>query len=313
MTSANKLRGVAPPVLTPLVTPDELDAPALGRILERLIAGGVAGAFVLGTTGEAPALSYRLRYELVARAAEFVQGRVPLLVGVSDTSLTEAVRLAQHAAHCGATAIVATPPYYFPLRPRDVVRFFLRLADASPLPLYVYNMPACTGVGLTVDDVAACAPHQNIIGVKDSSGDLELFRQLLTLRDARADWSFFVGPEHLLMDAVLAGGDGGVHGGANLDPALFVRWFHAADRCDLVEAEALRRRVLQLGRIYEVGGDFLSVTRGLKCALSLLGVCSDVMAEPAEPYVGEQRALIGRFVRELFDAAPPRPAPTAAQ
>src|SRR5690606_37032991 len=137
------LRGIVPPVVTPLLGRDQLDRPALARLIERMIEGGVAGLFVLGTTGEAPALDYRLRYELVEAAAEIVAGRVPVLVGVTDPSLTESLDLAKHAAGCGAAAIVAAPPYYFPLQQRDLVRYFHLLAEEAPLPLFLYNMPAC--------------------------------------------------------------------------------------------------------------------------------------------------------------------------
>lgn len=296
------LRGIVPPVVTPLRSQNELDTAGLTRLVDHLVAGGVAGLFILGTTGEGPALTYRLRYALVEQTAIALRGRKPLLVGVSDTSLEESVRLAEHAAKCGAAAVVATPMYYFPRTEREHVRYFHLLADRSPLPLFVYNMPACVGLKLSLETVAQCTSHPNIIGLKDSGGDLAAFRQFLTLRLQRADWSFLIGPEHLLADAVLAGGDGGVHAGGNFLPELFVNWFHAADKRDLGEVARLREQVHQLGRIYEVGGDFLSVARGIKCALSLRGICSDVMAEPSAAYDDEQRLLIQRFVDELVEA-----------
>ncbi len=300
----NKLRGIVPPVVTPLQSQMELDRPGLTRLVDHLVDGGVAGLFILGTTGEGPALPVKLRYELVEQTAQALRGRRPLLVGVSDTSLEESLRLAEHAASCGAYAVVATPTYYFPRVEREHVRYFHLLADRSPLPVFVYNMPSCVSMKLSLDAVAQCTPHRNIIGLKDSGGDLAMFRQYLTLREHRADWSFLIGPEHLLADAVLAGGDGGVHAGANLCPELFVNWFHAAERGDLADVARLREMVLQLGRIYEVGGDFLSVARGIKCALSLRGICSDIMAEPATAYEDEQRLLIKRFVDELLTTAP---------
>ncbi len=295
------LRGIVPPVVTPLRSQTELDTAGLTRLVDHLVSGGVAGLFILGTTGEGPALPYRLRYTLVEQTAIALRGRRPLLVGVSDTSLEESLRLAEHAAKCGATSIVATPTYYFPRVDREHVRYFHQLADRSPLPVFVYNMPACVGVKLSLDTVTQCTPHRNIIGLKDSGGDLTAFKQFLTLREQRPDWSFLIGPEHLLADAVLAGGDGGVHAGANFVPELFVNWFRAAERRDLAEVARLRERVIQLGRIYEVGGDFLSVARGIKCALSIRGICSDVMAEPATAYEDEQRLLIARFVDELLN------------
>ena len=117
MTSASlprPLRGIIPPLATPLSDRDRLDLPGLERLIEHVLAGGVHGLFLLGTTGEAPGLSHRLRCELIERACAQVAGRVPVLVGVSDTAFVESVELAEHAADAVAHAVVLAPPYYFP-------------------------------------------------------------------------------------------------------------------------------------------------------------------------------------------------------
>src|SRR5260221_567463 len=107
------LRGIIPPLVTPLSNPDALDVEGLERLIEHLIAGGVSGLFILGTTGEAPNLSYRLRREMIERTCQQAALRLPVLVGVSDTSLVEAVALARHAAETGAHAIVSATAFYF--------------------------------------------------------------------------------------------------------------------------------------------------------------------------------------------------------
>src|SRR5262245_20739945 len=112
---AEPLRGIVPPVVTPLQDRDTLDAAGLERVLEHILAGGVSGLFILGTTGEGPCLSYRLRRQCIERACRQVRGRVPVLVGIKDTAFVESLALARHAAECGAAAVVAAPPYYLPL------------------------------------------------------------------------------------------------------------------------------------------------------------------------------------------------------
>jgi dihydrodipicolinate synthase/N-acetylneuraminate lyase len=293
------LRGIVPPVVTPLADRDRLDRAALARIIERMITGGVAGLFVLGTTGEAPALDYRLRYELVEVAAEITNGRVPLLVGVTDPALTESLDLAKHAAGCGAAAIVAAPPYYFPFQQRDLVRYFSLLAEEAPLPMFLYNMPACTKIEISLETTRACTTLPNVCGVKDSGGDLNHFRELLKLREVRPDWTFLIGPEHLLAESVLLGGDGGVNGGANLHPRLFVDWFAAAQARDQAKIHALGEQVRLLGQIYKQADEFMAVIRGLKCALSLAGLCNDRLAEPIEPCDDAARARIAAIVEQL--------------
>ena len=104
------LTGIVPPLVTPLRDRDELDVPGLEKLVEHVLSGGVAGLFILGTTGEGPSLSYRLRGELVARVCRQVSGRVPVLVGITDTAFAESVNLARTAEKCGADAVVVAPP-----------------------------------------------------------------------------------------------------------------------------------------------------------------------------------------------------------
>ena len=294
-----RLQGIIPPLVTPLKARGELDRPGLKRLVERAIDGGVQGVFILGTTGEAPALNYRLRYELVESTCELVAGRVPVLVGVTDTSLTESIELAHYAKGSGATTVMAAPPYYFPCGQEQLVRYYQQLAEDSPLPVFVYNMPNCTGINIAFETFESCTRHANIIGLKDSSGDLPAYKRLLDLRAARPDWSFFVGPESLLAESVRAGGDGGVNGGSQVYPELFVSLFAAAKANDDAECARLQAIVAKLRRIYAVGGDVLPVTRGIKCALSLLGVCQQNVCEPFTPYNSQQREEVRGVLQDL--------------
>src|SRR5262245_27883474 len=106
------LRGIVVPLITPLAAPDRLDAERLERLLEHVLAGGTHGVFVLGTTGEGPLLEEAIRREVVTRACRQAAGRAPVLVGITDTVFGTAVRLAEHAAACGAVAVVSSAPYY---------------------------------------------------------------------------------------------------------------------------------------------------------------------------------------------------------
>src|SRR6187401_480832 len=108
-------RGIIPPIITPLKDRDTLDVAGLENLVAHMLAGGVHGIFALGTTGEAPSLSYRLRREMVERTCQLVAGKVPVLVGITDTSFVESVELARHSAAQGAKAVVLSAPYYFPV------------------------------------------------------------------------------------------------------------------------------------------------------------------------------------------------------
>ncbi len=174
-----KLQGIIPPMITPLKGDDELDREGTVRLTEHLVAGGVHAIFLLGTTGEAQSLTYRLRYEFVELVCRQVAGRIPVLVGVTDTAFIESVRLAEHAAKCGAVGVVAAPPYYFAPSQQELIEYYTALADALPLPLYLYNMPSHVKVFLEPATVKTLANHPNIIGLKDSSANMTYFQTLL--------------------------------------------------------------------------------------------------------------------------------------
>jgi 2-dehydro-3-deoxy-D-pentonate aldolase len=291
------LSGIIPPMVTPLCDRDTLDVAGLERLIEHILAGGVHGLFILGTTGEGPSLSYRLRRELVERTCRQVAGRVPVLVGITDTAFVESVGLAQHAAQVGAEALVLAPPPYFPAGQSELREYVEHLTAALPLPLYLYNMPMMTKVIFAPQTIHRLLDQQRIIGVKDSSGDLAYFAQVLALARQRPDWSVLIGPEHLLAEAVARGGHGGVSGGANLCPRLFVDLYEAARRGDTASVAQLQEKVVKLGRIYQVGRHASAVIKGLKCALSLLGICDDFLAEPFYRFDAQKRET----VRQLLD------------
>ena len=292
-------RGIFPPMVTPLRDRDVLDVAGLERLIEHILAGGVHGLFILGTTGEAPSLSYRLRRELIERTCRQVRDRVPVLVGVTDTAFVESVSLARHAADCGAKALVLAPPYYFPAGQPELVEYVQHLLAELPLPLFLYNMPMMTKTVLAPDTIRQFLDQPQILGVKDSSGDLAYFEQLLAVARGRPDWSILVGPEHLLAETVASGGHGGVNGGANLHPRLFVELYEAAACGNTARVAELQRQVLQLGRIYQVGGHSSAVIKGLKCALSLTGLCDDFMAEPFHRFRTPERNQVQQILSEI--------------
>jgi 4-hydroxy-tetrahydrodipicolinate synthase len=164
--------GIIPPLVSPLLARDELDQRGLDRLIEHVLAGGVHGLFLLGTTGEAPSLSYRLRRELIDRAIATVAGRVPVLVGITDTSFVESVRLAEHAANAGAKALVLSTPYYFPAGQTELTGYVENLVPQLPLPLVLYNMPSLTKVWFDFETLQKLTALPQIVGLKDSSGDL---------------------------------------------------------------------------------------------------------------------------------------------
>lgn len=291
-TPLPRLRGLVPPMITPLTAPDTLDTSGLERLVEHILGGGVHGLFLLGTTGEAPSLSYRLRRELIERACLQVARRVPVLVGITDSAFSESLAVARVAAEAGANAVVLAPPYYFPSGQPELVHYIRRLVAELPLPLFLYNMPAMTKTVIEPDTIRQLLDLPGIVGVKDSSGDLAYYAEVLAIAKQRPDWSVLIGPEALLQKSLVLGGDGGVAGGTNLCPRLFVDLFNAFERGDTDEGARLQSQVESLDKLYRVGRHASSIIKGLKCALSLTGICSDTMAEPFHHFAPPERARI---------------------
>jgi 4-hydroxy-tetrahydrodipicolinate synthase len=287
-------------MITPLADRDALDVDGLERVVEHILAAGPAGLFVLGTTGEGPSLSYHLRRELVERVCQLVNGRVPVLVGVTDTAFIESINVAEEAAEAGADAVVLSAPYYFAPDQENLWQYTREIVAQMPLPVFLYNMPSHTKVSFSVETVRRAMELPKVVGVKDSSGDMIYFDRLRQLVTERPDFSLLIGPEELLAEALLLGAHGGVSGGANIWPQLYVELHEAASAGDLERTAELHRKVTQVASsIYWVGPSGASVLQGIKCALSILGICSDLPAEPFRRLSPAQRAEIERAVRAL--------------
>lgn len=294
------LTGIIPPMVTPLRDRDNLDVAGLERLIERMVSGGVSGLFLLGTTGEGAGLSYKLRRELIERTCRQVDNRVPILVNITDTSFIETLNLARNAADSGTQALVVAPPYYLPPGQPELQEYLEHLVAELPLPLFLYNMPSLTKVSYELETLRHAMKEPRIIGIKDSSGNIGYFRDLAALAKQRPDWSLLVGPEDLLLEAIALGGHGGVHGGANLFPKLYIRLCEAARKGDSAKARELHAIAVRVrASLYEIGRHPSSLIKGIKCALNVLGVCCDFMAEPFHRFRAEQRAIVEQRLAEL--------------
>ncbi len=295
-----QIKGIIPPMITPLKGADEIDREGAVRLIDHMLAGGVHALFLLGTTGEAQSLSYRCRYDFVKLVCEHVAGRVPVLVGITDTSLDESIKLANYAAECGAAGVVAAAPYYFAPSQQELVEYFSALADALPLPLYLYNMPSHVKVFLEPATVKRLADHPNIVGLKDSSANMTYFQTLLYHLGDREDFALYVGPEELTGESVIMGADGGINGGANIFPELYVQMYYAAENRDVNSMRILQEKIMQISTsIYTVGKYGSSYLKGVKCALSLLGICNDYMSYPYRSFLPEERARVKAALEAL--------------
>ena len=300
MTLPRPIRGIVTPMITPLLNSDTLDVAGLERLIEHLVEGGVSGVFVLGSTGEAPGLSYRLRREVIDRACAIVDGRCPVFVGITDTSHIESLAVAESAARGGASALVLSPPFYYALSQKMFLGFLERFTPKLPLPVYLYNIPGFTKLSIAPETVRASVDLPNVYGIKDSSGDRSYFQAVVRAVSHRPDFALLMGIEELLAEFVGYGAHGGVCGGSNLYPRLYVKICNAAARGDQDEVNRLQPKVEQISAgLYDVGEPESSYLRGLKCAASMLGFCTGVLGEPYQAFTASERERIRQVLLEI--------------
>lgn len=293
------LKGIIPPVITPLVNYEEFDVHGFENLIEHLISGGVHGLFLLGTTGEAPSLSYKLRKELVKRACELVNHRIPVLVGISDTSFSASLEIAEYSKNVGADVVVVAPPYYFPMAQEEMVEYLEDLVPALPLPFLLYNMPSHTKIHLSIETVKR-AKELGAVGIKDSSGDMFYLYSLIEEFKDSVDFSIITGTEIFLPETIMNGGHGAVAGGANIFPGLFVKLYEASVNNDLETIARLHEKVMKIeNTIYTVGKHTSRFIKGTKCALSVMGICNDYMPHPFHKFKPAERKQIEKYIEEI--------------
>lgn len=299
MAQSTPFRGIIPPMITPLRPDFSLDIPRTERLIEHLIDGGVHGIFILGTTGEFAGLSSAVKSDLIQITCQQVKGRVPILVGVTDCSFTESVDLAAIAHKYGAEAVVVAPPFYMNIGQAELIHYYQKLADVVELPLFLYDMPSHVKISIEVETAVKLSKHPNIIGIKDSSGKIENFQALCEAFKQQPEFKIFVGPEEFLAETLKIGGDGGVTGGANLFPKLYVALYEAFEKKEYDAVKKFQETILFLcSNLYQNGTYQSSYLKGLKAAMSFEGLCEDNFAPPIFPYSpSEKSTLSSKFLQ----------------
>jgi len=293
------LKGIIPPVITPLINCSTIDVKGLEKLIEHLLSGGVHGLFILGTTGEATSLSYELRKELIKRTSELVNRRIPVVVGITDTSINGSLEISEYSEKMGMDGLVIAPPYYLPISQEEMREYLEILAPKLPLPFLMYDMPGCTKMHMSLETIKK-AKELGAIGIKDSSGDMSyLFSIIQEFKDSPS-FSIITGTELFLPDTILHGGHGAVAGGANLFPELFVDLYNASMDKDLAKIEILLNKVMMIeNSVYNVGRHKSRIIKGIKCALSVMNICNDYVAPPLVKFIEEDRIKIEHHIKDL--------------
>jgi len=290
--SERALAGVLAPIPTPFDSATGDVAPVhLRQNVSRLVAAGLDGVAVAGSTGEAALLDVEEQRRMVGWVREVLPDQRWLLVGTGAESTRQAVLLTRAAAAEGADAVLVRPPGYFSaaVSPASLADHYRAVADASTVPVLLYHVPKYTHLPIAAGLVRQLAAHPNIVGIKDSSGDVKI---LAAFRDAAPGWSVFVGGGSLLYAALELGCEGGILAAACFAPALCVEILAAFRAGDRARAGRLQERLAPLDR--EVVGKL--GPGGVKAAMDAVGLYGGPVRAPLAPVVAADRDRVARLV-----------------
>ncbi len=288
MFKLDELTGVIPALISPLRSDGRVDEPAVTRLVEHVISGGVNGVLALGSTGETASLDEMARRTLLSNVVAAAAGRVPVLCGVAQSHLSAARVEVEAAARLGAAAALVTPPFYYLIDQATLLAFYRDLAQDSPLPILLYNIPQYTKVVAQPETVATLAREGTIAGIKDSSRDFEYFEGVCIATRELPRFRIFTGSDTMLLASIAMGGAGTICGAANVAPGWILRIYDDFQRGDLAAARAGQDKLYQLVLALR-GGVFPAA---IKAACHLQGICEPWCAAPVAPLDDQAEAKL---------------------
>jgi dihydrodipicolinate synthase/N-acetylneuraminate lyase len=293
------LEGIVVPMVTPLNTDETVDYPALKKLVNYIIGGGVHALFPMGTTGEFARLSLEDRFKVLEVTVRETQNRIPVIAGISDTGLNHVLKNLTIAEQVGADAVAVTPPYYYPTySDAEIIAFYSAVATHSSLPVILYNIPVTCGSNISLaalDQIFSKNP--NVIGLKDSSGNLDYILEVINKFHHNPAIRIFIGDEALGLQGLSAGAHGLVPSLANAFPRIFVALYQAIKAGDTQKAETITAQINQMNQMNSYSKSWMSAITWRKVALAQMGICSESMTQPYIPVTDSVRKDISKLVQ----------------
>ena len=306
---AADLRGIIPALITPLDEQGEPDEASIHRLIDFQLDAGVNALFVLGSTGEGPLLTADQKLRVIRATVAAARGRAPVLAAITNSSPAESVAFGKLAHAAGANALVTTAPFYYLHSQAELLTYFRYLKASLPLPITTYDVPSAVKVKLSTSTVRSLAEEELVIGIKDSSGDLAGFRELVMVTQHLSNFRALTGSEHYLDAALQVGGHGGVLGLASVIPGLYVSIYEAVQAGEWADAAELQQRAIRVLHLFYVGqsgGSFTASAIGsFKAALREMGVirCSK-LSLPFQPLDESEQDAVRAILRTEDVRAP---------
>jgi len=290
-----KPKGIIPAVITPLTTEGKFNEKAMRKLLNYLIDGGVHGLFVVGTTGEFYGLTPEEKRDIYSLTVDETKGKVPVYAGTNGITTRETVMLTRIAEECRVDAVSILTPMFVTPDQEQLIKHYRTIAENTALPVLLYNNPPKTSVSLTPATVAKLAEVPNIVGIKDSSGDLTLTAEYIRLTKHMNDFSVLMGRDTLIYGALCYGAAGSITACANVAPGLCVDIYEKFIAGDLKGSLNSQFTLAPL-RIAFTLGTFPAV---IKEALSLLGIEAGPCREPAGPMTDDERTKLRQVLIDM--------------
>jgi len=287
------VRGIIPAMVTPLDGNEEIDEAGVREIINYLIESGVHGIFVCGSQGESCSLSDDEKRRIIEIAVDEVNGRVPVYAGTGAVTTKETIKLSRYAVDVGADAVTIVTPYFIRPSQDELYMHYKRIAESVDGPILIYNNPGRTNVNLEAETVKKLAEIDNIVGIKDSSGDLTLTAQYIM--ECPAEFAVLAGRDSLILATLLYGGRGAVAATANVAPRLVVGIYESFTRGDIEKARELQFKLLPLRFAFNLGTFPVVV----KEAMSLLGRPAGPARSPVSSLPEERKTKLKLLLEEL--------------
>ncbi|HXD74013.1 MAG TPA: 4-hydroxy-tetrahydrodipicolinate synthase [Vicinamibacterales bacterium] len=288
-----KFTGLGTALVTPFTKSGEMDEKAVRRLGRRQIDNGTHFLVPVGTTGENPTLEVSERLRMIEILVDEARGQVPVLAGCGGYNTKEIVHLAKDMQKAGADGLLSVTPYYNKPTQDGIVQHFKAIADATPLPIVLYNIAGRTGVNIETPTVAALAQVPNIVGVKEASGSLSQMCDVL--RTVPPDFLVLSGDDALTLPLMAVGGRGVISVVSNQIPKEMSQMVEAAERNDFAAARAIHNRVINLMQI-----NFVESNPGpVKYAMAQMGLLEESYRLPIVPPKPESKAKIDVVLKEL--------------
>lgn len=266
METMLKIEGIIPAMVTPFDQNEQLNEAALRLMVKRFVDAGVHGLFCLGTNGEFFSLSFEEKVRISEIIVEEAAGRLPVYVGAGCASTTETIQLAKRLEAAGADALSIITPYFLSYTQQELLYHYQSVAEATALPIVLYNIPARTTNALQPKTVAKLAEISNIIGIKDSSGSFDTILQYI--EQTPPSFSVLAGTDSLILATLMAGGKGAIAATANIFPEAVVSIYENWKKADFAKAEEAQRVLRAIRNAFQLG----TLPSVLKAFLNKMGV-----------------------------------------